>query len=65
MWTLDSSIVTLDASIDQFTLDGVQVNVIRPIVVRDIVLGSRVQKTVYVQKRLSKDVKVGGVTNVL
>lgn len=65
MWTLDSGIVTLDASIDQFTLDGVQVNVIRPIVVRDIVLGSRVQKTVYVQKRLNKDVKVGGVTNVL
>jgi hypothetical protein len=65
MWTLDSSIVTLDASIDLLTLDGVRVNVIRPIVVRDIVLGSRVPKTVYVQKRLSKDVKVGGVTNVL
>lgn len=63
MWTLDSNKITLDAGLDQATLDGKLFGVARVELRKDAVIARLVQKTVSIQTRLNKEVNTGGMNN--
>lgn len=63
MWKLDTDTITLDAGLDQATLDGFLFGVARIELRKDAVIAQLVQKTVSIQTRLNKEVNTGGMNN--